>query len=213
MGVGEGGVRQQGKLVEWNDARGFGFVVTHGTERRIFVHIRQFAPGRPRRPREGDILVYEVRHGERAKAMADAVCFASDAKRRPRGMRRSRWGFVETFILLFGVGLVVLVTTGKLPWQIAATYPLLGVATWLAYRKDKQAAAHARWRTQDSTLQLLALLGGWPGAWLAQRHLRHKSSKFSFQLTFGFMVALNLAGLLWLVQEPPSIWAGLPWVR
>ena len=33
------------------------------------------------------------------------------------------------------------------------------------------------------------------------------------QLTFGFMVALNLAGLLWLVQQPPSVWAGLPWVR
>lgn len=213
MGVRQSGVRQQGRRVEWKDARGFGFVVTHGTEQRIFVHIRQFAPGRTRRPREGLILVYEVRRGERAKTMADAVCFASDAKRCPLGMRRSRRGFVETFTLPFGVGLVVLVTTRKLPWQIAVTYPLLGVATWRACRKDKQTAARDRWRTRASTLPLLALLGGWPGAWLAQRHLRHQSSKFSFQLTFGFMLALNLVGLQWLVQQPPSVWAGLPWIR
>lgn len=193
-------MRQQGKVVEWNDARGFGFVVTHGEDQRVFVHINQFVTGRSRRPREGDILVYEARAGERGKMMAAAVRFAADANRRPQGARRSRWGFTEIAALLLGIGLLAMVVTGKLPWQIAAGYPLLSAVTWLVYRKDKQAAGSGRWRTPESTLQLLALLGGWPGAWLAQKHLRHKSSKSSFQLTFWVMVALNLAGLLWLAR-------------
>lgn len=193
-------MRQQGKIVEWNDARGCGFVVTHGENQRVFLHINQFAAGRTRRPREGDMLVYEVRRGERGKMMADAVRFATDAKRRRQDVRRSRWGVTEMVTLLLAIGLVAMVVTGKLPWQIAAAYPLLSALTWLVYQKDKRAAGAGRCRTPESALQLLALLGGWPGAWLAQKHVRHKSSKPSFQLTFWVMVALNLTGLLWLAR-------------
>lgn len=132
--------------------------------------------------------------------MAAAVRFAADANRCPHDARRSRWGFTEIVTLLLGTSLLAMVATGKLPWQIAAGYPLFSAVTWLVYRKDKQAAGSGRWRTPESTLQLLALLGGWPGAWLAHKHLRHKSSKSSFQLTFRVMVALNLAGLLWLAR-------------
>jgi cold shock CspA family protein len=41
-------MRQQGRLSEWNDARGFGFVQPHGGGDRCFVHIGAFA-GRDRR--------------------------------------------------------------------------------------------------------------------------------------------------------------------
>jgi cold shock CspA family protein len=36
-------MRQQGRLSEWNDARGFGFVQPNGGGDRCFVHIRAFA--------------------------------------------------------------------------------------------------------------------------------------------------------------------------
>ncbi|WEN16646.1 cold shock and DUF1294 domain-containing protein [Rhodanobacter sp. AS-Z3] len=194
-------MREQGWLVEWDDARGFGFVVTHGGDQRVFVHVRQFAPGRARRPRQGDILVYEVKRGERGRLIADAVRFSSAAKRQARDTRRAHWGLAETVALLWGMGLIAMLLTDKIPWQVAAGYPLLSVVAWLVYQKDKRAAGSGRWRTPESTLQLLALLGGWPGAWLAQKYLRHKSSKTSFQITFWFMVALNLMGLFWLVPR------------
>ena len=59
-------------------------------------------------------------------------------------------------LILLGIGLLAMVVTGKLPWQIAAGYPLLSAVTWLVYRKDKQAAGSGRWRTPESTLQRLA---------------------------------------------------------
>ena len=53
-------------------------------------------------------------------------------------------------------------------------------------------------RTPERTLLLLGLVGGWPGAVLAQQWLRHKTSKRSFQQMFWFTVLVNVAGFLWL---------------
>ncbi|MDP3638593.1 MAG: DUF1294 domain-containing protein, partial [Azonexus sp.] len=71
-----------------------------------------------------------------------------------------------------------------------------------AYALDKSAAQGGRWRTQESTLHLLALIGGWPGALIAQNRLRHKSRKTSFQLVFWMTVLLNCGGLGWLLSTP-----------
>jgi uncharacterized membrane protein YsdA (DUF1294 family)/cold shock CspA family protein len=197
-------MRQQGRVVEWHDSRGYGFVVTHGTEQRIFLHIKHFASGRMRRPEPGDILTYEVIPGERGRMAAGGVAYVAAARGRPRPTgRRSRWGFTELIVVLFGLGLAGMVWAGKLSWLLAASYPVLSVITYLVYRHDKQAAMSDRWRTPESTLQLLALFGGWPGAWLAQKYLRHKSSKASFQQTFWIVVVLNAVGLFWLSRQLP----------
>ncbi|WP_235357708.1 DUF1294 domain-containing protein [Arsukibacterium ikkense] len=42
------------------------------------------------------------------------------------------------------------------------------------------------------------MLGGWPGAWLAQQYLRHKSQKKPFLRVFWCTLLLNLALLGWL---------------
>ena len=89
-------------------------------------------------------------------------------------------------------------------------YCLLSLLTFGLYAIDKQAARRGRWRTRESTLHLLALCGGWPGAWLAQRWIRHKSRKAAFQLRFWLTVLLNcaaLTGVLWLAGSGVSV----PW--
>lgn len=50
-----------------------------------------------------------------------------------------------------------------------------------------------RQRISEQALLLLGLFCGWPGGLLAQRLLRHKSSKASFQRKFWLTVVLNLA--------------------
>jgi len=47
-------------------------------------------------------------------------------------------------------------------------------------------------------LLLLGLFCGWPGGWLAQQTLRHKTIKTSFQIAFWCSAALNVAVVWWL---------------
>ena len=76
---------------------------------------------------------------------------------------------------------------------LGALYACASLICFAAYALDKSAARAGRRRTPERTLLLLGLACGWPGAVLAQRWLRHKSAKRSFQLKFWFTVAMNVA--------------------
>lgn len=84
---------------------------------------------------------------------------------------------------------------------ILVFYIILSVVTFIVYALDKSAAEQHRWRIQEKTLHLLSLLGGWPGAWIAQRMLRHKTQKISFQIVYWATVGFNLAGLLGIMSH------------
>lgn len=84
---------------------------------------------------------------------------------------------------------------------IAGAYASMSLLTLIVYAIDKSAAKAGRWRTKESTLHLLALAGGWPGALLAQQWLRHKSAKREFRVVFWATVVLNVAGLVLLCSQ------------
>jgi uncharacterized membrane protein YsdA (DUF1294 family) len=65
---------------------------------------------------------------------------------------------------------------------------LMSVFAFFLYRSDKRRAETGDWRVPESTLHVIGLLGGWPGAFLAQRKFRHKTSKISFQVVFWTIV-------------------------
>lgn len=99
------------------------------------------------------------------------------------------------FALLIGVGVVA----GLVSVTIALVYAAASVVTFLMYFQDKSAARRGRWRTKESSLHLMALLCGWPGALLAQTLLRHKSSKPAFLATYWITVLCNCAALLYVL--------------
>jgi uncharacterized membrane protein YsdA (DUF1294 family) len=66
----------------------------------------------------------------------------------------------------------------------------------LFYAHDKSAAQANEWRTPEGTLLMLGLLGGWPGAIVAQQMLRHKTSKISFRIAFWLTVLVNVGAFL-----------------
>lgn len=74
----------------------------------------------------------------------------------------------------------------------------LNLLTFALYYFDKRAAILGGPRTPENTLHVLALLGGWPGAFLAQRIFRHKSSKAGFQFMFWISVTMNVSLMAWL---------------
>ncbi len=81
------------------------------------------------------------------------------------------------------------------PLIIAATvYGAMSVVAFQAYLVDKRAAVRDRRRIPETTLHLLELLGGWPGALLAQRLIRHKNAKLSYQAVFWVIVMIHVAG-------------------
>jgi uncharacterized membrane protein YsdA (DUF1294 family) len=81
-------------------------------------------------------------------------------------------------------------------WYAAAYLGLVAVmslASFAAYGFDKWLATTGGRRVPERTLHLLAFLGGWPGAILAQRQFRHKTRKLPFLIAFWFVVVLHLA--------------------
>lgn len=190
-------MRYAGKITEWNDARGFGFVVPNGGGDRAFLHISAFR-SRSRRPAVGDRVTYAVGKDARGRLQARTVGFV-EAKRSTPAPRpvfsRARIGFAA----LAAVAMAWM--TGGLPSWLAGAYGVLSGVSFLAYAIDKKAAtSHAR-RTPEHTLHMLDLLGGWPGGLIAQQRFRHKTIKQPFQFVFWFSVVANIGGTWWLVTS------------
>jgi uncharacterized membrane protein YsdA (DUF1294 family)/cold shock CspA family protein len=219
-------MRHQGRLSHWNDDKGFGFVTPNGGGDRAFVHIKAFGRT-TRRPVDGDVLTYAAARDARGRLQATAIRFADEPlrpappptapvrsapgrststramparhapARRHASEASSRGVFGYVFVSVFALALAGLIASGRLPVQAGTLYGVMSLGAMWAYRSDKRAAAEGRWRTPESSLHLLALCGGWPGALLAQRWFRHKSKKTAFQWTFRFTVIANVVALAW----------------
>lgn len=71
----------------------------------------------------------------------------------------------------------------------------------LAYGRDKSAAVHGAWRVPEVQLHTLELLGGWCGAWLAQKIFHHKTKKRSFQAMFWLMLIFQVIIVLIFLRQ------------
>ena len=213
--------QQQGRVVRWEAERGFGFILSASTQEKVFFHIRDFR-GAPE-PLLHMQVAYEEIHvggkGRRAVAVrpvgaasAAGVASASGAQPRPERERpRNRAPVLGTALIAL-LTLCWLIVIGwalwieRLPLWGAGALLALNLLTLWVYAADKNAARNGTWRVRERHLHLLALLGGWPAAWLAQQRLRHKTSKLSFRVVYGLSVALHCAALIgWLWRGPKMI--------
>lgn len=191
--------RQQGSLTDWNDDRGFGFITPAAGGPRVFAHVSAFPRGR--RPVAGSEVTYAEVRDERNRPQASEVRFLDAG---PTG-RSGATGVgsalaVAAVFLAFLAGLLV---ADELPVVVLGAYGLFSAVAFMAYGADKSAARQRRWRTPESTLHTLALVGGWPGALVAQRVFRHKTTKQPFRTIFWFTVVANCAALAWLLLGDP----------
>lgn len=87
------------------------------------------------------------------------------------------------------------------PQVILAVYAAMSIAAFAAFAVDKRAARLGRRRIPERTLHFLELLGGWPGALLAMRLVRHKRRKGSYVAALALIIALHAAAwALWLAR-------------
>lgn len=188
-------LRYQGKITEWRDEQGFGFITQNGDGQRLFLHIKSFSTRR-RRPVLNDSVTYVHAVDRKGRVQAAHVEFSGQGGQRASVRRETSLPLY--FALAFVVLIVALSVLGFLHWKVPVFYAMLNVITWFLYLFDKEAARKAAQRRPERTLHLLSLLGGWPGALLAQRMFRHKSSKRSFQEVYWATVFLHCGFVIWL---------------
>lgn len=195
-----GKMRLQGRLSDWDDKRGVGFIQPNGGGEKARLHISAYAQPPKTRPANGDLLSYQVITNPKGRPTASAVRPARrNARARTSPSRASigsgsqRW---RVMLALFAAGaLIGAGASGLLAWPLAVDCGLASACAWFAYGKDKRAAQRGQRRTPEASLHLLSLLGGWPGALIAQAQFRHKTAKASFQAVFWVCVVFNLLAL------------------
>lgn len=207
-------MRFDGVIKSWDDARGFGFIQPLKGGQDVFVHVKAVVNSGGERPQAGQRVTFEVELGAQGKKRAKSVLLDTASNRRlPRKPRRDSPAAFGTATLLaipaFAVVYVGAAMLWRVPHWVAALYIGASVVCALGYAMDKAAAARGRWRTRESTLLMLGLVGGWPGALIAQQMLRHKSAKASFRAAFWGTVVMNVAVFVMLAHPVGRGWVAL----
>jgi uncharacterized membrane protein YsdA (DUF1294 family) len=103
---------------------------------------------------------------------------------------------------------------GGLAVRWVAAYALvISTLTYQVYACDKRRAEAGEWRLPEAWLHLMDLLGGWPGGLLAQRRLRHKCAKASYQFIFWLGVFAYQFAAYDSLQDWKVSRAGLDWIQ
>lgn len=194
--------RVHGRVTQWFDDRGYGFVTASGGSKQVFLHVSEFNP-RGTRPKIGTVVTFFLEHDREGRLRArDARSFSPDGA--------SESGLAALCIPIMVIGAVLgLSLAGRLPWWSAGVYAGASFVAWCLYAWDKSRAELHAWRVPENTLHLVALFGGWPGAFVAQSQFRHKTRKTSFRIVFWVTVLANV-GVLALVVMQGGMRAGSP---
>lgn len=171
-----------GIITQWMDEKGYGWVESGG--KQFFVHIKDFDRGQ-RRPKAGEELRFIPGLDPKGRPCAKQVTFVKSGNFQAS---------VGAWILLCLLLVLPLVALQKLPlpwWAGAGGLLVVSAITYFMYADDKRRALAKGWRVSEGSLHMAELLGGWPGAFLAQRTLRHKCSKMGYQVVFWSIVILH----------------------
>jgi len=173
----------KGTIASWDPRKGYGLVEAEG--RRIFLHQRDFRE-RHKHPQPGDTIVFTLGTDRHGRTCATQATHWNDGG-------RLTWSAA-------GVLACLLLTPAVAAWEAASTRGLLYLLGWyattsgvlyFAYLDDKSRARDGAWRTPENVLHFFAFAGGWAGAFVAQRRLRHKCTKLGFLFWFWLSVALH----------------------
>lgn len=188
-------MRAKGKIASWNSDKGFGFITPDDGGKRIFVHITAFS-NRQKKPQINQPVSYNTSTDKQGRPCAIKVSRGGEKPAQNKTVKKGSTATIGVTLFLIIVAISTLLA--KIPFLVLPLYLLASMLTFVVYAKDKSAAKRGAWRTPESTLHLLALTCGWPGALVAQEKLRHKSKKQEFRLVFWLTVMINIGIFIWL---------------
>ena len=109
--------------------------------------------------------------------------------------------FRISLIVLFLLAFLQLLFNQQIPLVVGYYYLLINLITLTVYAVDKSSAIKNRWRVKELHLHILAFIGGWWGALIAQQFTRHKSVKKSFLFMFSLTLLANILLLVLAVYK------------
>jgi uncharacterized membrane protein YsdA (DUF1294 family)/cold shock CspA family protein len=190
-------MRLKGKLIKWNKEKAFGFIVPNGGGEHVFIH-KTALSNRKRTPQVNDIITFSIKKDKKGRYCADDATFSGEKLKKKQAKSVSKFSIYLSIIFLGLIGAALF--TDYIPKNLALLYIGASIVTFIAYASDKSKAQRNVWRTPESTLHALALIGGWAGAAIAQQTLRHKSQKKDFRIVFWLTVIVNCGALTWLMS-------------
>ncbi len=184
-----------GTVTEWNDEKGFGFITPSEGGQRAFFHISSY-PRAQGRPRVGNVVQYTITISDRGAKAETIVPFSNRLH-----IHLGTGTVVAACCSITALSLIAaLAFRGQIPMYVPGIYIFFSIVAFAAYAQDKRSAKAGQWRIPEQSLHFFALLGGWPGAMIAQQLLRHKTKKLSFRIAFWFTVIVNCTALAALVH-------------
>ncbi len=190
-------MHSNGKIVSWNDNKGYGFIAPTPEGKQIFIHIGAFN-NKNYRPQVGQDISYSVGSDKQGRHCVIKATLAGEKLQQ----KKSNNAFLSIMSAsIFFIIVAVSVLEYNVSYIVFILYVTLSMITYSVYQNDKSAALIGTWRTPESFLHFLSLLGGWPGAMVAQQKLRHKNKKQSFRFMFFVTVMLNCCMFVLLVYQ------------
>ena len=209
-------MEQHGVLRSWNGNKGFGFIRADNSD--YFVHISSVHS--EHRPQQGETVYFVAGKDKKGRLQAQQMRSAERGIDRPATRRKpsaaadthkSTYPQARHSSANLKKALSLLIIVCAIPamgaWQAFAhnavlwpllLYPCISLFSALQYWCDKHNAQNGQWRIPEKQLHAVDLLGGWPGALLAQQLLRHKTQKTSYQAVFWLIVVVHQ--IYWLDQ-------------
>jgi uncharacterized membrane protein YsdA (DUF1294 family)/cold shock CspA family protein len=197
-------VRSKGKIISWNNDKAYGFIAPTNSKTinnrasgtHVFIH-KSAILNKTRKPVTGDIITFSLSKDKQGRPCAIDATFSGEK------LAKKYSPLSETLpIYLAGVfifGLLISYLKFLLPTWIFVLYTSTSVISVVMYIIDKSNAKRGEQRIPEITLHLMAIIGGWPGAAIAQQTLRHKNRKQSFKVGFWLTVLFNLACFVWFI--------------
>lgn len=199
-------MRLKGKLIKWNEEKAFGFIVPNGGGDHVFIH-KTALSNRKRTPQVNDVITFSITKDKQGRYCADDATFSGEKLKKKQAKNVSKFS-IYLSVIFFGL-IVAALIMGHIPKNLALLYLGASIVSFIAYASDKSKAKRNAWRTPESTLHFFALVGGWPGAAIAQQALRHKSQKRDFRIVFWLTVIVNCGALTWLMSPSGAHLLGL----
>jgi cold shock CspA family protein len=114
-------MRLHGRVTEWNDERGFGFVTQNGTGARVFLHASELRASRGR-PALGSLITYELGKDPKGRIQARNAQFIGARSSAPSGVSGTLSSAVMGLIVLLVIGYVGYVRVSNPNSTVSASF-------------------------------------------------------------------------------------------